>query len=180
MEQRHLHRNRTGFGCSGCRCSCAAEGQYARLGRLDRSALGLIWSTLVLGAGMIANVAVERATCVAPADFERAVPLWETLHAVELYMGDGKDYRWRLVQLCQSRRIELSQPWQDCHWRHLHLAKERHLRGVDQAQQQADGCPPAPVSLDSEGMLQGLLQWRFLSRSIRRWRHQFQRQRQEC
>lgn len=54
-------------------------------------ALGLIWATLVLGAGMIANVAVERAAHLAPTDFERAVALWETLHAVELGLGGGNE-----------------------------------------------------------------------------------------
>jgi len=54
-------------------------------------ALGLIWATLVLGAGMIANVAVERAAYIAPTDFERAVTLWETLHAVELGLGGGNE-----------------------------------------------------------------------------------------
>lgn len=54
-------------------------------------ALGLIWATLVIGAGMIANVAVERAAHLAPTEFERAVMLWETLHAVELGLGGGNE-----------------------------------------------------------------------------------------
>lgn len=54
-------------------------------------ALGLIWATLVIGAGMIANVAVERAAHLAPIDFERSVLLWETLHAVELGLGGGNE-----------------------------------------------------------------------------------------
>lgn len=54
-------------------------------------ALGLIWATLVLGAGMIANVAVERAAHLAPTDFEGAVVLWTTLHAVELGLGGGNE-----------------------------------------------------------------------------------------
>lgn len=54
-------------------------------------ALGLIWATLVLGAGMIANVAVERAAYLAPIDMDRAVTIWETLHAVELGLGGGNE-----------------------------------------------------------------------------------------
>lgn len=54
-------------------------------------ALGLIWATLVLGAGMIANVAIERAAQIAPTDFDRAMSLWETLHAVELGLGGGNE-----------------------------------------------------------------------------------------
>ncbi|KMW59663.1 hypothetical protein AIOL_004645 [Candidatus Rhodobacter oscarellae] len=54
-------------------------------------ALGLVWATLVLGAGMIANVAVESAANLAPTDFDQAVTLWETLHAVELGLGGGNE-----------------------------------------------------------------------------------------
>ena len=53
-------------------------------------ALGLIWATLVLGAGMIANVAVERAHALA-ADPDAATALWQTLHAVELGLGGGNE-----------------------------------------------------------------------------------------
>ena len=51
-------------------------------------AIGLIWATLVLGAGMIANVAVERTHALA-ADPAAAASLWQTLHAVELGLGGG-------------------------------------------------------------------------------------------
>lgn len=54
-------------------------------------ALGLIWATLVLGAGMIGNVAVERAAHLFPTDPERAVEIWEALHAVELGLGGGNE-----------------------------------------------------------------------------------------
>lgn len=54
-------------------------------------ALGLIWAALVIGAGMIANVAVERAAHLAATDMDRAVSLWETLHAVELGLGGGNE-----------------------------------------------------------------------------------------
>ncbi len=53
-------------------------------------AIGLIWATLVLGAGMIANVAVERTHALA-ADPEAAASLWRTLHAVELGLGGGNE-----------------------------------------------------------------------------------------
>ncbi|CUH67111.1 hypothetical protein TG4357_02819 [Thalassovita gelatinovora] len=52
--------------------------------------LGTIWATLVLGAGMIANVAVERTHALA-ADPEAAAALWEVLHAVELGLGGGNE-----------------------------------------------------------------------------------------
>ncbi|MCA0045044.1 hypothetical protein [Celeribacter litoreus] len=53
-------------------------------------AIGLIWSTLVLGAGMIANVAVERTLALSD-DPEAAAELWQTLHAVELGLGGGNE-----------------------------------------------------------------------------------------
>lgn len=54
-------------------------------------ALGLVWSTLVLGAGMIANVAIERTHTMAATDPEGAARLWETLHAVEQGLGGGNE-----------------------------------------------------------------------------------------
>ncbi|MCV6591983.1 MAG: hypothetical protein OIF48_03455 [Silicimonas sp.] len=54
-------------------------------------ALGLIWATLVLGAGMTANVAVERAAHLYASDPEGAVRLWQMLHAVELGLGGGNE-----------------------------------------------------------------------------------------
>ncbi|MCH2096343.1 MAG: hypothetical protein MK160_14710 [Rhodobacteraceae bacterium] len=54
-------------------------------------ALGLIWAALVLGAGMIANVALERAAVLAPTDAETAAEIWFTLHAVELGLGGGNE-----------------------------------------------------------------------------------------
>lgn len=52
--------------------------------------LGVIWATLVFGAGMIANVAVEQTYALA-ADPEAAASLWQTLHAVELGLGGGNE-----------------------------------------------------------------------------------------
>ncbi len=53
-------------------------------------AIGLIWATLVLGAGMLANVTVEHVHALA-ADPEAAAELWLTLHAVELGLGGGNE-----------------------------------------------------------------------------------------
>lgn len=53
--------------------------------------LGLVWAALVLGAGMVANVALERAAHLYPADPLAAVELWTTLHAVELGLGGGNE-----------------------------------------------------------------------------------------
>lgn len=53
--------------------------------------IGLVWATLVLGAGMIANVAVERASQLYPTDPAAAANLWEMLHAVELGLGGGNE-----------------------------------------------------------------------------------------
>lgn len=55
------------------------------------AAIGLIWATLVLGAGMIGNIAVERAAYLAGNDFENAIRFWEMLHAVELGLGGGNE-----------------------------------------------------------------------------------------
>lgn len=53
--------------------------------------LGLVWSALVLGAGMIANVAVERAAHLYPTDPVAAADVWSVLHAVELGLGGGNE-----------------------------------------------------------------------------------------
>ncbi len=65
-------------------------------------AFGLIWCALVMGAGMIANVAVERAAIIAATDIDRAVTLWETLHAVELGLGGGNEIAGGIWILCVS------------------------------------------------------------------------------
>ncbi|MEY1554703.1 hypothetical protein AB3Y40_03625 [Yoonia sp. R2331] len=54
-------------------------------------AFGLVWTTLVLGAGMIGNVTTETMAAMAPNDFEAAVQTWEALHAVELGLGGGNE-----------------------------------------------------------------------------------------
>jgi len=53
--------------------------------------LGLVWAALVLGAGMIANVALERAAHLHALDPAGAAELWATLHAVELGLGGGNE-----------------------------------------------------------------------------------------
>jgi hypothetical protein len=53
--------------------------------------LGLVWAALVLGAGMVANVALERTAHLYSSDPAGAVELWTTLHAVELGLGGGNE-----------------------------------------------------------------------------------------
>ncbi len=65
-------------------------------------AFGLIWTTLVLGAGMIANVATERVMALAPNDFDAAVRIWEALHAVELGLGGGNEIAGGVWIFCVS------------------------------------------------------------------------------
>lgn len=52
---------------------------------------GLVWAALVLGAGMVANVALEVAANHYPSDPLGASDLWGTLHAVELGLGGGNE-----------------------------------------------------------------------------------------
>ncbi|MAM62206.1 DUF4386 family protein [Maritimibacter sp. UBA3975] len=54
-------------------------------------ALGLIWATLVLGAGMIANVAVETAAHLFATDPDGAAQMWSVLRTVELGLGGGNE-----------------------------------------------------------------------------------------
>ena len=64
----------------------------ARPGLADLTlAFGLIWAALVLAAGMLANVAVERAGALYPTDPAGAAELWTVLHAVELGLGGGNE-----------------------------------------------------------------------------------------
>ncbi len=63
---------------------------------------GLVWATLVLGAGMIANVAVERIAALAMTDPAQAAQLWEILHAVELGLGGGNEIAGAIWILCVS------------------------------------------------------------------------------
>lgn len=65
-------------------------------------AFGLIWTTLVLGAGMIANVATERVMALAPTDFDAAVRIWQALHAVELGLGGGNEIAGGVWIFCVS------------------------------------------------------------------------------
>lgn len=52
---------------------------------------GLIWATLVLGAGMIANVSVEEVLHLAETDPQAAAQSWALLRAVELGLGGGNE-----------------------------------------------------------------------------------------
>lgn len=65
-------------------------------------AFGLIWTTLVLGAGMIANVAIERVLAGAGNDFSATVQTWQSLHAVELGLGGGNEIAGGVWILCVS------------------------------------------------------------------------------
>jgi hypothetical protein len=65
-------------------------------------AFGLIWTTLVLGAGMIGNVTTEQMAVLAPNNFEKAVQTWEALHAVELGLGGGNEIAGGVWILCVS------------------------------------------------------------------------------
>ncbi|QXT40645.1 hypothetical protein [Gymnodinialimonas ceratoperidinii] len=65
-------------------------------------AFGLIWATLVLAAGMVANVAVERAVTLAAHDPEGAAQTWEVLHAVELGLGGGNEIAGAVWIACVS------------------------------------------------------------------------------
>ncbi len=52
---------------------------------------GLVWAALVLGAGMVANITVERAAHLYPTNPASAADIWATLHAVELGLGGGNE-----------------------------------------------------------------------------------------
>lgn len=54
-------------------------------------ALGLIWATLVLGAGMLANVTVEHAASLYGVDPAKAAEDWALLQVVELGLGGGNE-----------------------------------------------------------------------------------------
>lgn len=54
-------------------------------------ATGLIWATLVLGAGMLANVAVEHAASVFATDPIQAAEDWALLSVVEVGLGGGNE-----------------------------------------------------------------------------------------
>lgn len=63
---------------------------------------GLIWAALVLGAGMIANIAVERAAALFAEDPVAAADLWAVLHAIELGLGGGNEIAGGVWILCVS------------------------------------------------------------------------------
>lgn len=52
---------------------------------------GWIWVTLILAAGMVGNVAVERAAHIFQTDPVQAAQVWQVLHAVELGLGGGNE-----------------------------------------------------------------------------------------
>lgn len=54
-------------------------------------ALGILWAALVLGAGMVANLAVEQAAHMFLTNPVAAAERWHILHAVELGLGGGNE-----------------------------------------------------------------------------------------
>ncbi|MFK7966818.1 MAG: hypothetical protein AB8C46_22890 [Burkholderiaceae bacterium] len=65
-------------------------------------AFGLIWATLVLGAGMIANTAVEVTASAYLIDPVKAAETWAILHTVELGLGGGNEIAGGVWILCVS------------------------------------------------------------------------------
>lgn len=63
---------------------------------------GLVWTTLVLGAGMLGNVTTERVITLAATDFDAAAQTWEVLHAVELGLGGGNEIAGGVWIFCVS------------------------------------------------------------------------------
>lgn len=63
---------------------------------------GVIWATLVLGAGMLANVTTERVVSLASTDIEAAIQMWDVLHAVELGLGGGNEIAGGVWIFCVS------------------------------------------------------------------------------
>ncbi len=53
--------------------------------------LGALWATLVLGAGMVANVGMAEVLRVNAADPVRAAELFQIFHTVELGLGGGNE-----------------------------------------------------------------------------------------
>lgn len=67
-------------------CLAHTVPEFASISRI----FGTIWCTLVLGAGMVANVSVEQVHGLA-AKPDAAVALWQVMHAVELGLGGGNE-----------------------------------------------------------------------------------------
>lgn len=63
---------------------------------------GVIWATLVLAAGMFANVAVERVVALGAKNPEMAAQVWETMYAIELGLGGGNEIAGGVWILCVS------------------------------------------------------------------------------
>ncbi|HKL70166.1 hypothetical protein [Salibaculum sp.] len=69
------------------------------LGRLTL-AFGLMWSTLVLGAGMVMNVGLSRVLPLVDAGDAGAMPLWRVVELIENGLGGGNEIAggaWALV-----------------------------------------------------------------------------------
>lgn len=75
--------------------------------------LGTMWATLVLGAGMVANVTVERVHALA-LNPEAAAELWNIMHAVELGLGGGNEIAggaWILIVSLASFSARIFSPF---------------------------------------------------------------------
>lgn len=55
------------------------------------TAFGLIWATLVLGSGMIANINLGESVAMFPADPGKAAEHWKILNTVEEGLGGGNE-----------------------------------------------------------------------------------------
>ncbi|SPF81184.1 hypothetical protein [Pseudoprimorskyibacter insulae] len=80
-------------------------------------AQGVVWAALVLGAGMVANVAVEQALRLYATDPVAAAELWLSLHYVELGLGGGNEIAGGVWILCLSLaglRADPAMIWR--HW----------------------------------------------------------------
>lgn len=53
--------------------------------------IGLLWSTLVVGAGMVANVGVSVIVEIADTDTKAAAELWRVINTVETGLGGGNE-----------------------------------------------------------------------------------------
>lgn len=52
---------------------------------------GLLWATLVVGAGLVANVGVTAVVKIADTDTQAAAQLWRVLNTVETGLGGGNE-----------------------------------------------------------------------------------------
>lgn len=81
---------------------------------LISKAFGLIWATLVLGAGMIANLAVEHAYQQFSIDPIASAESWKLMHMIELGLGGGNEIAggvWFLIVGLSLKVTNLLSSW---------------------------------------------------------------------